>query len=194
MSAQACSRSTSFLRKQGPIATGDHWCGRYLTPRQNDTIRRMRPGVRRDRYRAIFCGEAWRTFRPTAGGPPRREADFPSQFTLWLVGLGIRHIPSRDRRPTDQGHIERNHRTLAEMSWADSHFADVAQLQAAAHKQGFSSLSEIEQCVLEPGGTLTFLGKKPGTEDVRHQQLLGRLERLAQEIALLRSSQPPAHA
>jgi len=70
----------------------------------------------------------------------------------------------------------------------------MAQLQAAAHKQGFSSLSEVEQCVLEPGGTLTFLGKKPGTEDVRHQELLGRLERLAQEIALLRSSQPPAHA
>src|SRR5213080_584455 len=31
------------------------------------------------------------------------------------------------------------------------------QLQAAAHKQGFSSLSEVEQCILEPGGTLTFL-------------------------------------
>ncbi len=36
----------------------------------------------------------------------------------------------------------------------------MAQLQAAAHKQGFRSLSEVEQCVLEPGGTLTFLGKK----------------------------------
>ena len=70
----------------------------------------------------------------------------------------------------------------------------MAQLQAAAHKQGFSSLSEVEQCVLEPGGTLTFLGKKPGTEDVRHQELLTRLERLAQEVALLRGSQPPAHA
>jgi uncharacterized membrane protein YcaP (DUF421 family) len=70
----------------------------------------------------------------------------------------------------------------------------MAQLQAAAHKQGFSSLSEVEQCVLEPGGTLTFLGKKPTSEDVRHQELLTRLERLGQEIALLRSSQPPAHA
>src|SRR5205807_6312291 len=29
----------------------------------------------------------------------------------------------------------------------------MAQLEAAAHKQGFSSLSEVEQCVLEPGGT-----------------------------------------
>ena len=70
----------------------------------------------------------------------------------------------------------------------------IAQLQAAAHKQGFRSLSEVEQCVLEPGGTLTFLGKKPTSEDVRHQELLTRLERLGQEIALLRSSQPPAHA
>lgn len=67
------------------------------------------------------------------------------------------------------------------------------QLQAAAHKQGFASLSEVDQCVLEPGGTLTFIGKKPGTEDVRHQELLGKMEGLAREIALLRS-QPPARA
>ena len=70
----------------------------------------------------------------------------------------------------------------------------VPQLEAAARKQGFDSLSEVEQCVLEPGGTLTFLGKKPAVEDVRHQELLGKLERLAQEIAFLRGSQPPAHA
>jgi uncharacterized membrane protein YcaP (DUF421 family) len=70
----------------------------------------------------------------------------------------------------------------------------MAQLQAAAHKQGFGSLSEVDQCVLEPGGTLTFLGKKPASEEVRHQEVLGKLERLAQEIALLHGSQPPAHA
>jgi uncharacterized membrane protein YcaP (DUF421 family) len=70
----------------------------------------------------------------------------------------------------------------------------MAELEAAARKQGFDSLSEVEQCVLEPGGTLTFLGKKPGTEDVRHQELVGKLERLTREIALLRGSQPPARA
>ena len=68
------------------------------------------------------------------------------------------------------------------------------QLEAAARKQGFESLREVEQCVLEPGGTLTFVGKKPAAEDVRHQELLGKLERLTQEIALLRGSQPPARA
>ena len=70
----------------------------------------------------------------------------------------------------------------------------MAQLEAAARKQGFGSISDVEQCVLEPGATLTFIAKKPGSEDVRHQELIGRLERLAQELALLRSSQPPARA
>ena len=68
------------------------------------------------------------------------------------------------------------------------------QLQAAAHKQGFASLSEVEQCVLEPGGTMTFIGKKPAAEDVRHQELLGKMESLSHEIALLRGSQPPSRA
>jgi uncharacterized membrane protein YcaP (DUF421 family) len=68
------------------------------------------------------------------------------------------------------------------------------QLEAAARKQGFDSLAEVQKCVLEPGGTLTFVGRKPDTEDVRHQELIGRLERLTQEIALLRGSQPPARA
>jgi uncharacterized membrane protein YcaP (DUF421 family) len=70
----------------------------------------------------------------------------------------------------------------------------MAELQAASRKQGFDSLAEVEQCVLEPGGTLTFIGKKPATEDVRHHELVGKLERLTQEIALLRGSQPPARA
>src|SRR5215813_13844657 len=31
----------------------------------------------------------------------------------------------------------------------------MAQLEAAARKQGFESLSEVQQCILEPGGTIT---------------------------------------
>jgi uncharacterized membrane protein YcaP (DUF421 family) len=70
----------------------------------------------------------------------------------------------------------------------------IPQLEAAARKQGFDSLSEVQQCVLEPGGTLTFVGKKPASEELRHQELLGKLELLTQEIASLRGSQPPARA
>jgi uncharacterized membrane protein YcaP (DUF421 family) len=69
-----------------------------------------------------------------------------------------------------------------------------SQLEAAARKQGFVSLSEVDKCTLEPGGTLTFAGKKPATEDVRHQELMGRLEQLLEEIVRLRGSEPPARA
>jgi uncharacterized membrane protein YcaP (DUF421 family) len=68
------------------------------------------------------------------------------------------------------------------------------QLSAAARKQGFESLAEVQQCVLEPGGTLTFIGKKPDTEDVRHQELLKHLGTLREELAQLRSMRPPATA
>ena len=68
------------------------------------------------------------------------------------------------------------------------------QLEAAARKQGFDSLSEVDKCVLEPGGTLTFVAKKPATEDVRHQELLNRLDVLVKEMTALRGSQPPARA
>jgi uncharacterized membrane protein YcaP (DUF421 family) len=68
------------------------------------------------------------------------------------------------------------------------------QLEAAARKQGFDSLAEVDKCTLEPGGTLTFAGKKPGTEDVRHQELVTRLEKLLAEIALLKNVEPPARA
>jgi uncharacterized membrane protein YcaP (DUF421 family) len=33
----------------------------------------------------------------------------------------------------------------------------MAQLEAAARKQGFDSLSDVQQCVLEPGGTISFI-------------------------------------
>lgn len=68
------------------------------------------------------------------------------------------------------------------------------QLEAAARKQGFDSLSEVDKCVLEPGGTLSFLGKKPGAEDLRHKEIVSRLENLMQEVIRLRGSQPPARA
>src|SRR6202140_419837 len=42
------------------------------------------------------------------------------------------------------------------------------QLSAAARKQGFDSLGEVQQCVLEPGGTISFIGKKPGSDETRH--------------------------
>jgi len=70
----------------------------------------------------------------------------------------------------------------------------MAQLEAAARKQGFDSLSEVQQCILEPGGTITFLGKKPGTDESRHSELLKRLDALSAELRRLDGSEPPLRA
>lgn len=70
----------------------------------------------------------------------------------------------------------------------------ISQLEAAGRKQGFDSLEEVKQCTLEPGGTLTFVGKKPDTEDIRHRELLGRMEQLMEEVMRLRGAQPPIKA
>ena len=63
----------------------------------------------------------------------------------------------------------------------------LAELEAAAHRQGFGSLEEVDRAVLEPGGTLSFTAKKPEPETTRHQELLVRLDRMAFEIAQLRA-------
>jgi uncharacterized membrane protein YcaP (DUF421 family) len=48
-------------------------------------------------------------------------------------------------------------------------------LEAAAHKQGFASLDEVDRVILEPGGTLCFVGKKPSSDVIRHEELLAQL-------------------
>ena len=70
----------------------------------------------------------------------------------------------------------------------------MAQLHAAARKQGFDSLAEVQQCVLEPGGTISFIGKKPGSDEARHQELLKQFDKLAAELGRLRENPPPAKA
>jgi len=70
----------------------------------------------------------------------------------------------------------------------------MAQLEAAARKQGFDSLSEVQQCVLEPGGTISFIGKKPDTDELRHQAMLKRMDELVAEVVKLRGGQPPLKA
>ena len=68
-----------------------------------------------------------------------------------------------------------------------SELITMPELEAAAHRQGFSGLEQVERAVLEPGGTISFSAKQPLTEDVRHKEILDRLERLAQELTRLKS-------
>lgn len=68
----------------------------------------------------------------------------------------------------------------------------MGQIEAAARKEGFGSLSDVQQCILEPGGTLVFIGKKPQPDEKRHQELLARLDRLTAEMTRHRGGEPAA--
>lgn len=75
-----------------------------------------------------------------------------------------------------------------------SELITMSQLQSAARKQGFDSLAEVQQCTLEPGGILTFIAKKPQSEEIRHRELLDRLEHITAELARLRPPAPSSPA
>jgi uncharacterized membrane protein YcaP (DUF421 family) len=65
------------------------------------------------------------------------------------------------------------------------------ELEAAAHRQGFGSLKEVERAMLEPGGTISFVGKTPAPEESRHRELLDKLNQLSRELAALRQGPQP---
>ena len=56
------------------------------------------------------------------------------------------------------------------------------ELAAAAHKQGFDSLAEVERAVLEPGGAIWFFRHTPTTAEARQRELLDRLERIERKL------------
>jgi len=62
------------------------------------------------------------------------------------------------------------------------------ELQAAAHKQGFASLDEIDRAILDPGGTISFFARRPSPEEARHLELLARLDAMTAQIAALKAS------
>src|SRR6266550_3757092 len=50
------------------------------------------------------------------------------------------------------------------------------ELEAAAHKQGFMTLDEIDRAVLDPNGSIAFFAKRPNPDTMRHEELLKRLD------------------
>ena len=63
----------------------------------------------------------------------------------------------------------------------------VGELLGAAHKQGFASLEEIENAVLEPSGSICFFGKKPAPETLRHDEIIRRLDQMTAQLAALKA-------
>lgn len=79
---------------------------------------------------------------------------FPSPFTLWLVGLGIRHRLIRPGKPTDNAAVERNHRTVNDYALRGQEACTVAQLQVvldqAWYDLAFALPSQAKGCAGRP--------------------------------------------
>jgi uncharacterized membrane protein YcaP (DUF421 family) len=61
------------------------------------------------------------------------------------------------------------------------------ELVAAAHKQGFDSLEEIDRAVLDTNGALTFFAKKPNPDLTRHNEIMKRLDQLTAQLEALKA-------
>ncbi len=82
------------------------------------------------------------------------QGDFPSSFTLWLLGLGIAHLVIRPGRPTDNAEVERCHRTINDYAIVGNEQADVEALQAlletAVDELAYHLPSRAEGCAGRP--------------------------------------------
>ncbi len=61
-----------------------------------------------------------------------------------------------------------------------------AELETAAHRQGFAGLQDIERAVIEPGGTIFLTGRKPSPDEVQQKAIIDRLDALARQLAEIR--------
>ncbi len=61
----------------------------------------------------------------------------------------------------------------------------VAELEAAARRQGIRSIADVEECRLETGGALTFVERTPTPEDAKHNEVMDRLEAIERRLEML---------
>jgi len=63
-----------------------------------------------------------------------------------------------------------------------------AELETAAHRQGFAGLDEVDQAVIEPGGTIYFVAKKPPASEIKQSELKNRLDHISRQLATIQQA------
>jgi uncharacterized membrane protein YcaP (DUF421 family) len=63
-----------------------------------------------------------------------------------------------------------------------------SELEAAAHRQGFASLAQVDLAVLEPSGVISFVGKEPPPAEVLRGELTSRLDHITRQLAEVQAS------
>ena len=66
------------------------------------------------------------------------------------------------------------------------------ELREAANRQGYASLGEVEQAVLNPDGSFAFVRKKGPAESHAYHEILTRIDRLAEQLGRLQVGEGPA--
>jgi hypothetical protein len=83
-----------------------------------------------------------------------RQSDFPTDFTLWLTGLGISHKVIRPAQPTDNAEVERCHRTINDYAIIGNKNQVMLNLQhlldEAVEELAFELPSRAEGCAGRP--------------------------------------------
>jgi uncharacterized membrane protein YcaP (DUF421 family) len=69
----------------------------------------------------------------------------------------------------------------------DQELITLAELQAAAHKQGFRGLDDVDRCVLETGGSLSFIAKDPSPITTHYEDLVRRLDQISHQLHALQA-------
>jgi len=115
---------------------GEACLGAVLHGTQQVTIRTKRVSMQEVRTTLRRCFDQWNTLPDeiqTDGESTlvtSREDGFPSDFTLWLTGMDIKHLVIRRGRPTDNAEVERCHRTVNEYAIIGNERHPVAKLQS----------------------------------------------------------------
>jgi len=61
----------------------------------------------------------------------------------------------------------------------------VPELMTVLRRQGFTRITEVASCTIEPGGTFIVEGVEPRPSETTRKELLGRLDELSHQIAAL---------
>jgi uncharacterized membrane protein YcaP (DUF421 family) len=61
-----------------------------------------------------------------------------------------------------------------------------SDLMTVLHRQGFDDASEVQRCILEPGGSFYIQRKLPAMDTVQHDEVIKRLQELHTKLDALR--------
>ncbi len=62
------------------------------------------------------------------------------------------------------------------------------ELLAALRRQGVADPSEVEQAMLETGGAISVIQKRPTSAELRYDELMARLDEIIREVQALRQA------